>query len=782
MSQQSDIEFIKTFNNCRVPCTVTFDSAKGKHVKVPAIAEWTMITPDNVLKLEDQGIYGDHSMFITGDTTGQFVIDIDRKNAKRKDHDDKVDGVEFFEDWCGPVISPDTFTTKTIGGGYHKVYQICDELKSVLKSGPLKPYVLIDILHNNRAFTYGKNYSIVNKLVPQKPSRSIITFITINQNNTVGINNSTFHKDVNIGQASTACNSVSKDVDISETSDQLMISKVTDEKSSISSSINDIIGSNVDWKIVKLSDAYQLVPSTKECCVETDFTHSEIGHSCIYVHKTSVVLNCFSHGKKILEGRMSKYIRELFFTYKSSTGIMTDIVERILDEAKFNNLVRTNGNVIKLDSYTVLGSYELYLKKILKNNAAMKEKPRRFNELMIYMDKIDDDRFPFVTISKQYIRFNNGILDILNFKVVSEDVVEKNVIPRHYINQHIDIENLNTPLFDKIVRHQLCTDEIYTYFMAFIGRLFYDVGQFDKLDIMPFIIGDNNTGKSTVVDIICSMFAPSTIGVIDSTHEIIFGLQSKYNNEVIVAPEINNNMVKQLSSDVFKKMITGDRINIPTKYSKSTSVQWKVPMFMCGNIYLSYQDDKGSISKRLAIFVFDKYVEDIDNSLKEKIISTELPNIIVKSITAYWMLLDYIGNKGFWNVCPEYFKENRDNMNESTDYIHMFLSLGPDDNAWSIDNYMYFIKEPDSIMLLEDFKKKFFNWMRFKHRNTSYKWTHDYSAFKRKGFEIVRTKICKVCQQESHINCCKYYDHANRTTRIVIKHIKCIENSSNHET
>ena len=41
----------------------------------------------------------------------------------------------------------------------------------------------------------------------------------------------------------------------------------------------------------------------------------------------------------------------------------------------------------------------------------------------------------------------------------------------------------------------------------------------------------------------------------------------------------------------------------------------------------------------------------------------------------------------------------------------------------------------------------------------------------------MRTKICKVCQQVAVVNCCSLYDNANRTTRVVIKNIRCIENT-----
>lgn len=67
-------------------------------------------------------------------------------------------------------------------------------------------------------------------------------------------------------------------------------------------------------------------------------------------------------------------------------------------------------------------------------------------------------------------------------------------------------------------------------------------------------------------------------------------------------------MAQQLASDKFKKMVCGELVSVPIKHGNAASVRWNVPMFMCGNKYLDYQDDKGSISKRLAIFKFNRLV------------------------------------------------------------------------------------------------------------------------------------------------------------------------------
>ncbi len=114
----SDIDYVKSFCDRFVPIKVELDAAKGKNSKIPLISKWTSITPEQSKRIESTPQYKDwrHFLFVTGDSTGLFVIDLDRKNPERPDHEGKVDGIEFFEDWCGPVNQADTFTSRTIGG------------------------------------------------------------------------------------------------------------------------------------------------------------------------------------------------------------------------------------------------------------------------------------------------------------------------------------------------------------------------------------------------------------------------------------------------------------------------------------------------------------------------------------------------------------------------------------------------------------------------------------------------------------------------------------------
>lgn len=239
----------------------------------------------------------------------------------------------------------------------------------------------------------------------------------------------------------------------------------------------------------------------------------------------SVIAHCFSHGKKIIQGSASRAIREMFFEYSDKKGILAKIFDDILCKAESEDLFRKDDCVFKRtdnNRFEFISSYDNFLIDCLDDHPDIIEMPRRFHDLMVLMYKMNNKRFPFVTQNKRYIGFSNGILDIISGELVE---IGKDIIPRHYIDQPFQVDDLNTPLFDKIVRYQLENDDVYNYMFAFIGRLFYNVGQFDNFDIIPFIVGSTGTGKSTIMHIISSMFAPNSVGSINSTHEIIFGLQ-----------------------------------------------------------------------------------------------------------------------------------------------------------------------------------------------------------------------------------------------------------------
>ncbi len=287
-----------------VHVNVTFDSEDGMLTKVPTIAKMTECK---------------HYKFFVNAESKFFAIDINREDSNQPG---KKDGVDFFEKWCGPIEANDTLTIRTINKGYYKVYRRTPEIEGIIKSGPIHPLYLCNILSaKDEGVIFGEGYEIVKKMDPQNPPESIINLI---------INN------------------------ISTTS-----------LSIISQIINKVIGAHeIMWKIEECTerDAFILIPQTTECCVVTGYYHTCERESCLYVYKSSVVCYCYHHGKRLLIGSLSRSIRNIFFDIKCHRSI--DKILPYQNDCKNVLYFAVSRNLYNKDKmYAKFGNYKLGYEK-----------------------------------------------------------------------------------------------------------------------------------------------------------------------------------------------------------------------------------------------------------------------------------------------------------------------------------------------------------------------------------------------------------------------------------
>lgn len=104
----------------------------------------------------------------------------------------------------------------------------------------------------------------------------------------------------------------------------------------------------------------------------------------------------------------------------------------------------------------------------------------------------------------------------------------------------------------------------------------------------------------------------------------------------------------------------------------------------------------------------------------------------------------------------------------------MFLTLPPGDNVYG-DKNVYFKRQTGSAMLLQDFKNKFMNYMRFRHPGVKYRWSSDYSSFIKLGYDVTYRHVCKACGSLAITSCCGEYHQANRSKRYIVENLVCVE-------
>ncbi len=92
-----------------------------------------------------------------------------------------------------------------------------------------------------------------------------------------------------------------------------------------------------------------------------------------------------------------------------------------------------------------------------------------------------------------------------------------------YFDSKLDVQQLETPLFDMIMDTQFSEEEgVIEMLLMSIGRLFFKVGEKDNWQFMPYLMGTSQTGKSTLLNIVKKMF--NNIGVINQNFEEKFGV------------------------------------------------------------------------------------------------------------------------------------------------------------------------------------------------------------------------------------------------------------------
>lgn len=211
------------------------------------------------------------------------------------------------------------------------------------------------------------------------------------------------------------------------------------------------------------------------------------------------------------------------------------------------------------------------------------------------------------------------------------------------------------------------TREAQEWIYIFLGRMLHPLHLFDGWQCMPFIKGRAGTGKSLIGQVAAAFFEPHQVGFISSNMEEKFGLGPLMDKLVVICLEVKKSF--KLSQADFQSMVSGEAIQVALKNRDAVSKRWSAPGLLCGNEWAAYQDSQGSIARRLAIFNFKFSVSDKDSNpdLLEDILRTELVALFIKCNIAYRQMASRTRGKGIWKILPEYFQQQRRNLQIETD-------------------------------------------------------------------------------------------------------------------
>jgi phage/plasmid-associated DNA primase len=301
-------------------------------------------------------------------------------------------------------------------------------------------------------------------------------------------------------------------------------------------------------------------------------------------------------------------------------------------------------------------------------------------------------------------------------------------------------------------------------FEALVGRLLHPVGAGDNWSVQPFLKGDGNTGKSSVLDLIRKMFPGGSVAVLSSNFEGKFGLENWVDKRCVIAPDIPARLDRVLDQTDWQAMVSGDPVSVPRKNRKAIQVPaWKPTAIWAGNHLPSYRDNSGSASRRLAVFKFETLVEKRDTTLVRRIESEELVAVLLRCLATYHETRIARGNADFWSFAPRALLNARDEANEETNHLAAFIANG--------DDYYQCTYVDGAATSLLELKRAFQNHMKFVHPDAEYRWTSDYHPLRKRGYQVKKTYVCKICQNvASARGCGDHYESGKNRKQVTMIH------------
>ena len=372
-----------------------------------------------------------------------------------------------------------------------------------------------------------------------------------------------------------------------------------------------------------------------------------------------------------------------------------------------------------------------------------------FESCVKYLSDCNDVEFPDLKIKRRVWSFNDGIYDASDdsFKLYTEEIsselvsckiIEKDFIPVFYkgvpvASPKLTLGELKTPLFNSIFEPQGWDEDMLFWIKVFIGRLFYEVGEMDSWQVIPFLKGVAGTGKSTIIKIVQMMYNPRDVGVISNNIQKQFGLSTIFEKTVFVIPEVKSDFAMDQAD--FQSMVTGEELSMAVKFGNPLTGQWTTPGIMAGNEAAGWEDKSGSISRRIVVFDFPNKVplDKLNPNLIDEIKDTELPTIIRACSLAYQIALDKYSCGDIWAVMPSRVCEEKKRLQFSTNPLYAFVnsdSLIIDPDEYTLENIFItklkafaLLKFPMStITFTQDFYASIFNDMGLSIKTDTLPW------------------------------------------------------------
>ena len=210
-----------------------------------------------------------------------------------------------------------------------------------------------------------------------------------------------------------------------------------------------------------------------------------------------------------------------------------------------------------------------------------------------------------------------------------------------YVHQILDTQNFSTAEREWI--------------FALLGRLLTPLGKRDAWGVFPYFLGLAGTGKSTCLRLVASLLEARDVGYLNNTLQKTFALEGIFDKILYLALDIDEYF--QLDQATFQSMVVGEEVSVLRKFKRPLTKLWDIHGGFAGNKLPPWQDNGGSLSRRLIVIEFQRLVTKCDPQLFEKCLDQRDRFLYVIS-SAYKQKSNRYRTRGIKEVLPDKFRNS----------------------------------------------------------------------------------------------------------------------------
>lgn len=247
-----------------------------------------------------------------------------------------------------------------------------------------------------------------------------------------------------------------------------------------------------------------------------------------------------------------------------------------------------------------------------------------------------------------------------------------------FIDQDFDTTDYGENFMDipcvvkKILADQDFNQEDQSFILGVgLGRLIFEPGKYDRWEIIPFLWGLAQTGKSCIIDACSRLFDSKDVAGVGNSIEKQFGLSPLIGKNLWVANDVKKNF--GMDAGDIQTITSLELMSVAIKNKTAVSIKWSVPGIIAGNeIPKSWTDTLRALERRIFLIDFPNTVKR-DNSVKVRLDKERsLFYRIVTNAYHYWQRK--CGDKNIWDYAPKRFREARKIIQEHENPLEMFLN------------------------------------------------------------------------------------------------------------